>query len=159
MLALSQKVRLLSETHGLDMTLSLLSSPPPRELEHGDEMSPGTLGYEERRTEARSTPVNASKPKALGSQRQADGEGETARGNSPPTKDSSDDDNDDDDTVLDGGRPKAIGLPPASAGSFFFAVPPLPKVKCDTSFLVLNLSEVISRLCFGIPYQTRGVDR
>lgn len=112
------------------MTLSMLSSPPPRELEHGNEMSPGG---KEGRAEARPTLANARKSKALDSQGKAEAGGETARGYSPPRKDGGDDD-----TMLDGSRPNAIDFPPASADSFFFTVPPLPKVQCGTSFVILK---------------------
>lgn len=145
---LPQQVRLQSEMHGLDMTLPLLSSPPPRELEHSNEMS---LRGKEGRTKARPTLTNARKSEALGSQGIEEAGEETARGYSPPRKDG-----DDDDTMLDESKPKATDFPPSSADSFFFTVPPLPKVKCDTSFVLLKPLEAMSRPCFDIPYWPRA---
>ena len=114
------QVRLISDVHGLDITLDLLSSPPPQEIEFSNELSAGTPTKGRGGKAEVPPPLSGSENIEVVAAQEA--EQVAARANVDIVERENDCD-----TMLDEGDSKTV-TPPVSAESFFFMVPTLPKV-------------------------------
>lgn len=153
---------MVSDIHGIDVTLPLLSSPPPKEAEEGDEEGASEVPRSEEGGGGESPP--ARPPSAGASTKQSPPVQEPAKGAAANVVV---EDQELCDGASTGTSDKSVWEErevPASGEPFFFAVPPLPKAVGFRNVTCHHKSELGShkQACYWVfvfRWRERGVER